>query len=109
MQIMPETAQWIAQQQGITDFDQEKLLDPETNIRFGCWYLDSLNKEFSANQPLVIAAYNAGRGKVKEWLKNDVWNGDEKQTDRIPFKETGQYVDNVLKNYVAYKAIYNQR
>ncbi len=107
MQIMPDTANWIAEQQGIKDFNPDSLVNPEVNIHFGCWYLNNLNKEFEDNQPLVIAAYNAGRGHVRQWLINDVWNGDEKELEKIPFTETAQYVNNVLKNYEAYKAIYN--
>lgn len=107
MQIMPETACWIAEQQGITDFNPDELHNPEVNIRFGCWYLASLNEEFAGRIPLVVAAYNAGRGKVREWIINDIWDGNEGELERIPFKETGQYVNNVLKNYKAYQAIYN--
>lgn len=106
MQIMPETGQWIAEQQGIKDFDPESLHDPEINIRLGCWYLGDLNREFNGNTPMVVAAYNAGRGKLKEWVVNGQWDGSPETIDNIPFQETRLYVKNVLKNYEAYKAIY---
>lgn len=106
MQIMPETAGWIAEQQGINDFKPEQLHDPELNISFGCWYLNNLNKEFEGHLPVVLAAYNAGRGKVKEWIINDKWNGSHQELDKIPFDETRAYVKSVLKNYEAYHAIY---
>lgn len=106
MQIMPETACWIAEQQGISDFNPDELNNPETNIRFGCWYLASLKQEFAGCVPLMIAAYNAGRGKVNEWVVNKKWDGDLQELEKIPFAETRRYVRNVIKNYKAYRAIY---
>lgn len=106
MQIMPETAEWIAEQKGIEDFQAEDLHDPEVNIQFGCWYLQSLQNEFQGNIPLTVAAYNAGRGKVEEWIKTGQWDGQMKKIDDIPFPETRKYVKNVMKNYEAYQAIY---
>jgi len=106
MQIMPETGSWIASQQGIKDFKIDDLHDPETNISFGCWYISNLTEEFNGNIPLVVAAYNAGRGTVREWILNAKWDGDLQKLKDIPFEETRKYVINVLKNYEAYKAIY---
>ncbi len=108
MQIMPETAQWIAVQQGIENFDTAELHQPEVNIQFGCWYLANLSQEFDDNLPLVIAAYNAGRGKVGEWIQSGEWDGSLESTEDIPFAETRQYVENVLQNYEAYQAIYTR-
>lgn len=106
MQIMPETANWIAEQNGIVDFKLEDLYEPAINIRFGCWYLHSLSKEFNGNIPLMVSSYNAGRGRVQEWMVGEVWNGEPKEIEKIPFPETRQYLKNVLKNYEAYQAIY---
>lgn len=108
MQIMPETAAWIASQQGITGFKPEQLHDPELNISFGCWYLNNLNQEFEGRLPIVLAAYNAGRGTVKEWIVKDQWDGSPRELDKIPFDETREYVKSVLKNYEAYQAIYSE-
>ncbi|MDD2621393.1 MAG: lytic transglycosylase domain-containing protein [Syntrophomonadaceae bacterium] len=108
MQIMPETAAWIASQQGISEFDPLQLHDPELNISFGCWYLNNLNQEFDGKLPVVLAAYNAGRGKVKEWIVNEQWDGSTAELDKIPFDETREYVKSVLKNYEAYQAIYTE-
>lgn len=106
MQIMPDTAVWIAQQQGIAGFETEQLYDPEVNIRFGCWYLANLSREFDGRLPLIVAAYNAGRGRVKEWVVQEQWNGEAVSVQDIPYGETRSYVENVLKNYYAYRAIY---
>lgn len=106
MQIMPETGSWIADQKGLEGFKPEDLHAPDINIDFGCWYLHNLSQEFQGNIPLTVAAYNAGRGQVEEWVAQDIWHGDIKKIDKIPFPETRQYLKNVLKNYEAYQAIY---
>ncbi|HCF51500.1 MAG TPA: lytic transglycosylase [Syntrophomonas sp.] len=106
MQIMPETADWIAAQKSIKQFDTADLHDPQVNIEFGCWYLASLNKEFAGRLPIVVAAYNAGSGRVREWILSGQWDGSEQHIESIPFPETRQYVKNVLQNYEAYQAIY---
>jgi len=106
MQIMPETADWIAKQMGIKQFEITDLHDPQINIEMGCWYLASLNKEFAGRLPMMIAAYNAGSGRVREWALSGKWDGSDQHLDDIPFPETRQYVKNVLQNYEAYQAIY---
>lgn len=101
MQITEETGEWIATKLGITGFHTNDLYDPETNIRFGCWYLNNLMREFD-NEDLVIAAYNGGRGNVKEWLKNPKYSNTGSNLDKIPFKET----DGFLKKVKHYKSLY---
>ena len=72
MQIMPETAAWIAYRLGETpeeiSADIKNLREPETNIRYGTWYLAELEQEFKGNDVLALAAYNAGRGNVYDWM-----------------------------------------
>jgi len=55
----------------------------------------------------VVAAYNAGRGTVQQWIAGEIWNGDPEQLENVPFEETRNYVHNVLKNYQAYQVIYS--
>ncbi len=106
MQIMPETAAEIANKMGKEDFKTEDLHDPAVNIPMGCWYVKKLQDEFDGSIPLSVAAYNAGRGNVQEWLRKGLWDGNPKAMEGIPYSETRQYVHNVMKNYEAYKAIY---
>ncbi|MBR3456717.1 MAG: lytic transglycosylase domain-containing protein [Selenomonadaceae bacterium] len=106
MQIMPDTAKWIAKQLGDKDYSVKKLHEPETNIRYGIWYLSELQKEFDHNPVLVLAAYNAGRGNVKSWMKKNHWDMDFEDIDEIPFGETREYVRRVLKNREKYRELY---
>lgn len=106
MQIMPDTAKWIARQMGDKDFSLKKLHEPETNIRYGIWYLSELQQEFEGNPILVLAAYNAGRGNVKAWMKEKHWGMDFHDIEEIPFGETREYVRQVLKNREKYRELY---
>ena len=106
MQIMPATGAWIAEQKGMEDFSPEMLHVPDINIQFGCWYLNSLGKQFEGQLPVVIAAYNAGRGQVGQWIIDGAWDGSYEQIDQIPYQETKNYTKNVMKNYEAYLTIY---
>jgi soluble lytic murein transglycosylase len=106
MQLMPNTAQSIAESLGDKNFTNEDLLNPEKNIQYGTWYLSSLEKVFSNNTILVIAAYNGGRGHVQEWINNGQINPQNIREEDIPFKETRDYVGRVLKSYQKYITLY---
>ncbi len=105
MQVMPETGEWIAGKLKLEAFNKDMLLDPETNIEMGCWYLSFLKERFP-NEQTVMAAYNAGHGKVKEWLDDAQYSSDGAALDAIPFKETENYVKKVTNAYEKYKAHY---
>jgi len=105
MQLMPETAAWIAAQ---INFTPVSLEDPETNIRLGTWYFDYTHKQYQQNTLLALASYNAGPGNVSQWLERlDASDGD-RFVEAIPFSETYGYVKSVLENYWNYLQLYRQ-
>ena len=67
MQLLPSTAEWVA---GKFDevYREGSLFEPDTNIKYGCWYLGYLIRRFNGNLTCAIAAYHAGQGKAREWL-----------------------------------------
>lgn len=67
MQIMPATGTSIAEQLGETGFNADKLYDPETNIRYGSWYIKGLLDKYDGNSELATAAYNAGVNRADKW------------------------------------------
>lgn len=107
MQLMPSTAQSIAESIGDKTYKPSDLLSPEKNIQYGTWYLASLEKVFSNNLTLVIAAYNGGRGHVQEWIDTGQIDPKNVRGQDIPFKETRDYVDRVLKSYQKYITLYH--
>jgi len=108
MQLMPSTAQAIAESLGDKSYSEQDLLNPEKNIQYGTWYLASLQKVFSNNTTLVTAAYNGGRGHVQEWIKNGQIDPNNIRVQDIPFKETRDYVGRVLKSYQKYNKLYSK-
>jgi soluble lytic murein transglycosylase len=106
MQIMPSTGVWAAGMMGMRDFSEDMLFDPMHNIEIGTWYLASLKKEFNGRLPVVIAAYNGGRGKVSSWLGSGIWDGTYEGRRNIPYAETRTFLQKVLDNYEGYRSLY---
>ena len=105
MQILPSTAEWIAGK-----FDESYmegcLFDPETNIKYGCWYLGFLMRRYDVSMRCSSAAYHAGQGTVDKWLADPAYSSDGKTLDKIASDATGTYVERVLKYYEKYEEIY---
>lgn len=105
MQLMPGTGRAIASKLDAELAHQSELLQPETNIRFGSYYLRQVLEQFGENPVLATAAYNAGPHRIQQWfpqqhsLDADIW------VDTMPFHETRQYVRRVM----AYAVFYDQR
>jgi soluble lytic murein transglycosylase len=106
MQVLPTTAEWIAPQINV-DYKTTDLTDPNDNIMYGTWYLDSTHKQYENNSLLAIASYNAGPGNVSKWLTTIPKDDPDEFVEAIPFPETKNYVRQVLGNYWNYLRIYN--
>jgi len=106
MQLMPETAAWIADQLDDKNYSVESLHEPDRNIRYGTWYLAELQREFKGNDVLALAAYNAGRGNVRAWMEEHHWTLNFNDIDAIPYKETRDYVRQVIGDRKKYKELY---
>ncbi|ANE48361.1 lytic transglycosylase [Paenibacillus swuensis] len=110
MQIMPDTANWIIQKADYSKYTIHELDNrADVNIEVGAWYIRSLYDQFDYNKIAVIAAYNAGPGNVKKWLKSGNWDGSLEQLDAVPFGETRHYVQRVVYYYNKYKKIYSEQ
>lgn len=106
MQLMPETAEWAAQMRGMS-FDPELLTEPQYNIDLGCWLLNYLLKRYN-NKRCALAAYNAGSGALDGWLKNEEYLNENGELAVIPYPETANYVEKVLKAEEQYLAAYGE-
>ena len=104
MQIMEDTAYWIAPQAGLTDFSYDQIFDPEVNIRLGCYYLSAYLNRFGSLEN-ALCAYNAGGGRVESWLANPEYSSDGKNLDVIPFTETRDYVERVFTRMRVYEIL----
>jgi soluble lytic murein transglycosylase len=121
MQLMPETARWIAEQSPEFSEAAAHILEtPTINIRMGTWYIRYLYDYFHAyfetsgidqakdQLAIVAASYNAGQGTVREWLTTGKWDGKLDTSAQIPYQETRHYVQRVHYYYKKYRNLYNE-
>ena len=100
MQLMPTTAEWLAQKLN-TDYSYQLLTNPDYNIKLGTYYLAYLSNKFN-DTTVVLCSYNAGEGVVKSWLNDTKYSKDGKTLDYIPYKQTQNYVQNVIQGLDIY-------
>jgi soluble lytic murein transglycosylase len=96
MQLLPETAQGIADRTGGHGWHESDLVDPELNVRYGAWYLRHLLDKYD-DEELALAAYNAGQSNVDRWREEGVG---------IQFSETRRYVERVQELKQIYADVY---
>jgi len=107
MQLMPETADFIAHRSGGTAFEQGDLASPQVNIAYGSWLLRFLLDRYDGNRVLALAAYNAGQGNVDEWVASAGARDEAfSVAQHIPFPETRAYVEKVLAAREDYRREY---
>lgn len=104
MQVMPETASFIASQIKLKTY---KLDNPDDNIKLGTWYLDYTHDQYGGNSMLAVASYNAGPGAVGDWLAKSKTQDADAFVEAIPYDETRGYVKSVFENYWNYLRLYN--
>lgn len=108
MQLLPETAKFIARKSGGSAFVPSDLGTPSVNIRYGTWYLRYLLNRYDGNELKAIAAYNGGMGNVDRWVENANLAGHEFGIDDIGFPETRAYVEKVRKAEEDYRSTYGR-
>lgn len=102
MQVMPATANAVAQRHHFPAVTREDLFDQDTNIRIGARYVEQLLAQFSGNVIQTIAAYNAGPMVVENWAAQHRGRSQDEFVELIPFRETRQYVKRVLRSFREY-------
>ncbi|MFC3802562.1 lytic transglycosylase domain-containing protein [Cohnella sp. GCM10012308] len=108
MQIMPDTAEWILKQDDFGSITAKLAGErADAGIRLGSWYLKELLRQFDGDAVKSLAAYNAGPGKVKQWLRDGKWDGREETISDIPYGETRRYVQKVLFYRKKYDELYD--
>jgi soluble lytic murein transglycosylase len=105
MQIEPSTGKQLAREEGISHFQTFQLLDPETNIRLGCRYLRQMLDKVGGVPEYAFAAYNAGDNRVVDWEAAGPYSGIDEFVESIPFTQTREYVEAILRNEETYRAI----
>lgn len=109
MQILPETAEQIADESGGVAFTPDDLEDPRINVRYGSYYLRQALDEYDGDLRAAVASYNAGMGAVREWMAAAQEEGRRLRLDDIPYAETRAYVQTVLEARRVYREEYGER
>jgi soluble lytic murein transglycosylase len=107
MQILPETAQFLAHKTRATTFTTADLATPQVNIAYGSYYLRYLLDRYGGDTMLALAAYNGGEANVDTWVADARDRGHRLTTAEIPFPETRAYVVKVLRAQRDYRNTYS--
>ncbi len=105
MQILPRTGRELSRRLGIAGYSTNSLFSPQVNIRLGVHYLKGLIEENGGRLEDALAAYNAGPDRVENWRRGGFQDTSE-FVESIPFSETREYVQVVLRNAEIYKRLY---
>lgn len=105
MQLLPTSFDWLMTKTG-EELSEDMLFDPETSIKYGCLLYGMFIEEFGS-EPETVAAYHAGPGNVRKWLKDERYSHDGKTLYEIPFSKTNAYVERVMKTKAIYEKLYS--
>jgi soluble lytic murein transglycosylase len=106
MQIMPATGRLLARKAGVNPFSPAKLTDPNLSLRLGTLHLRAVLNQFQNRLELTLAAYNAGEHRVEKWLTWGAFEDPAIFVETIPFTETREYVQSVMRNMAIYRMLY---
>ena len=107
MQMMPSTFEWLTSDEHLDEhLSTDSLFDPEVSIRYGTYYLSYLARKFDYDWTVVSAAYNAGEGRVANWLEDGKYTDSNGELIKIPIKETRSYVKKISDAIDTYSRLY---
>ncbi len=109
MQILPATAEYLAQLSGGRAFTVSDLAQPSVNVAYGSYYLRYLLNQYGGDEMLALAAYNGGAANVDHWVAQAAAEGRRLTVAMIPFPQTHEYVRRVLTAQAAYRRRYGRQ
>jgi len=107
MQLMPNTARWVAKKLGLKDWRWTQVTEIDTNVSLGTYYLRYILDVLDGHPVLASAAYNAGPGRARAWRPDTAMEGAV-YAETIPFSETRDYVKRVMANTSYYAYAFSQ-
>jgi soluble lytic murein transglycosylase len=109
MQLLPSVGKSIARKQGIRGVDAKSLLNPSTNLALGTENLKQVLSRFGGQVEYALAAYNAGDSPVRQWLASNDYKDVPEFVESIPYTETREYVQAIMRNREMYRSLYPVR
>ena len=105
MQLLPSTGKSMAHAAGLHPFATGDLLNPPVNIQLGTLYLKQTLDKFHGQVEYALAAYNAGDDRIQDWLATGNYKDVPEFVESIPFTQTRDYVQAILRNEGMYKRL----
>ncbi len=105
MQLLPKVGSAVAKQEKLRHFSSDQLFTPEVNLQLGTRYFREMVDKFGAFE-YALAAYNAGTNRVDDWLGQGKYRDPQEFVESIPFTETREYVQAILRNANVYRQLY---
>ncbi len=105
MQLLPSVGKQMARKAGLRHFNENDLLNPEINIKLGTIYLREMLDNFGGRPEYAFAAYNAGDNRVLDWESIGNFKGTDEFVESIPFTETRDYVQAIVRNEMIYREL----
>ena len=106
MQLLPGTGKTVAKELRMRGYRSTQLLVPTANLQLGTRYFKDLVDRYNGRFEYALAAYNAGTDRVDAWLANGKYRDAQEFVESIPFTETREYVQAILRNVSLYRKIY---
>ncbi len=107
MQLLPPVGKKLAKEVRIRHFSQEQLADPSVNLQLGTRYFKHMVDSFGGQVEYALAAYNAGADRVKTWQAQGPYRDIHEFVESIPFSETREYVQAIMRNATVYRLLYS--
>jgi len=105
MQLLPKVGRTVAKQEKIRRFNTQELFVPAVNMQLGTRYFRAMVDKFDSFE-YALAAYNAGSDRVQDWLGQGKYRDPQEFVESIPFTETREYVQNIIRNANLYRQLY---
>lgn len=105
MQLLPVTGKKVAKDVKLHHYNASQLYTPAVNLQLGTRYFKSMVDKFGSFE-YALAAYNAGSDRVEDWLAQGKYRDPQEFVESIPFTETREYVQAILRNASVYKQLY---
>ena len=109
MQLLASVGKAAAKKDGVKGFDTRLLLSPTVNLKLGTTNLKQVIDRFGGQAEYALAAYNAGDTPVRRWLASNDYKDVAEYVESIPYTETREYVQAILRNREIYRALYGAR
>ncbi len=106
MQLLPRTGKLVAHQESLRRYSPSQLYTPTVNLELGTRYFKGMVDQFGGSFEYALAAYNAGSDRVEEWMGQGKYRDQQEFVESIPFTETREYVQAILRNAAVYRQLY---